>query len=108
MEHEKNIDILIKGCDIVTFDKDNTVLRDGYIAIKENKILCMGSKKEFPTKFIAKETIEASGMIAMPGLVDGHYHTGQQLLRGSLAAIHRKHLSKSPHWKNYYIPFETG
>ena len=44
----------------------------------------------------------------MPGLIDAHYHTGQQLLRGKLAAMHRKHASKAPHWKNYYVPFESG
>lgn len=101
------VDLLITGADVVTFDDKNNVLLDGAIAVTGNKIVWIGPTAD-AKKFTAKETISGKGMIAMPGLIDGHYHTGQQLLRGTLAAIHRKHASKSPHWKNYYVPFECG
>ena len=35
-------------------------------------------------------------------------HTGQQFLRGKLAGIHAKHLSRAPHWKRDYVPFQNG
>jgi 5-methylthioadenosine/S-adenosylhomocysteine deaminase len=102
------VDLLISGADIVTFDDVDTVVLDGAIAIQGNKILWIGSSADAARRFKAKENIKGSGLIAMPGLIDTHYHTGQQLLRGKLAAIHGKHASKSPHWKNYYVPFECG
>jgi 5-methylthioadenosine/S-adenosylhomocysteine deaminase len=104
----KAVDLLIAGADIVTFDDPGTVVLDGAIAIQGNAIVWIGSAADAKTQFAAKETIQGKGMIAMPGLIDAHYHTGQQLLRGKLQAIHRKHASKAPHWKNYYVPFECG
>lgn len=104
----EDVDILVSGGNVVTFDANNSVVMNGCIAIRGNKIIWIGPAIDAKNRFKAKEVIDARGMIAMPGLVDTHYHTGQQLLRGSLAAIHRKHLSKSPHWKNYYVPFEVG
>jgi 5-methylthioadenosine/S-adenosylhomocysteine deaminase len=47
-------------------------------------------------------------MIAMPGIIDAHYHTGQQLLRGKLAAIRRTSYAKAPGWKYYLVTFECG
>jgi 5-methylthioadenosine/S-adenosylhomocysteine deaminase len=104
----QNIDLLIDGADIVSFDDADTVILDGAIAIKGNAIVWMGRSSDATGMFLAKDTVKGTGSIAMPGLIDAHYHTGQQLLRGKLAAIHRKHASKSPHWKNYYVPFESG
>jgi len=102
------IDLLITGADIVTFDDADTVLLNGAIAVGGNGIVWIGSSSDATRLYSAKETVDGSGMIAMPGLIDAHYHTGQQLLRGKLAAMHGKHAAKSPHWKNYYVPFECG
>ena len=101
------IDLLITGVDVVTFDDPGTVVPGGAIAIKGNTIAWIGPASE-ASQFAAVDTISGKGMIAMPGLIDGHYHTGQQLLRGKLASIHARHLSKAPHWKRYYVPFESG
>jgi 5-methylthioadenosine/S-adenosylhomocysteine deaminase len=101
------VDLLITEADIVTFDDPGTVVLNGAIAIKGNAILWIGPAAE-ASRYVATETINGRGMIAMPGLIDAHYHTGQQLLRGKLAAIHLKHASKAPHWKHYYVPFESG
>lgn len=102
------VDLLITGADVVTFDDHDNVVLDGAIAILGNKIVWIGKASEAAALYAPKQTVKASGQIAMPGLIDAHYHTGQQLLRGKLAAIHRKHASKAPHWKNYYVPFECG
>lgn len=99
-----NCDLLITGCDIVTFDDKDTVLSDGAIAVKSNTILWMGSASDAAIKYTAKETIKANGLIAMPGLTDTHYHTAQQFLRG----VHRVTKRKGPTWKKTLIPFESG
>ena len=101
-------DLLITGADVVTFDDPGTVISDGAIAVAGNKILWIGKAADAAGMVTAKETMDGRGHIAMPGLIDAHYHTGQQLLRGKLATIHGKHPSKAPHWKNYYVPFECG
>ena len=102
------IDLLVTGADVVTFDGTDRVVLDGALGVVGNKITWVGTASEASTLFQPKQTISGKGQIAMPGLIDAHYHTGQQLLRGKLAAIHRRHASKAPHWKNYYVPFESG
>ncbi len=105
---QKRVDLLITDVSIVTFDDADTVVLDGAIAVSGNSIVWIGASAQAKAAYTATSTIDGTGMIAMPGLVDAHYHTGQQLLRGKLAALHRRHLSKSPHWKNYYVTFECG
>ena len=66
------------------------------------------SMVESAKHFHARETIDATGLIAMPGFVDAHVHTAQQFLHGKIAAIRRRGELKSPMWSRYLIPFESG
>lgn len=99
-------DILIRRAYVVTLDPENRVFSDGAIAITGNRIIWIGSSTD-AAKIAASETIDAYGQIVLPGLIDAHFHTGQQLLRGKLQAIGRKRPLKLPVWKNYLIPWES-
>lgn len=99
-------DILIRRAYIVTLDPQNRVLTDGAVAISGNRIIWIGSSSE-ATRIVASEVIDAYGHIVLPGMIDAHYHTGQQLLRGKLQAIGRTRQIKLPIWKNYLIPWES-
>lgn len=77
-------DILIRRAYIVTLDPQNRVLSDGAIAITGKRITWIGTSNE-AKKIVAAEVIDAYGHIVLPGMVDAHFHTGQQLLRGKLA-----------------------
>jgi 5-methylthioadenosine/S-adenosylhomocysteine deaminase len=99
------VDLLVTGCDVVTIDDRDTVLRDGALAIDAGKIVWIGAAST-PAAFKGRTVLDGRGLIALPGLIDAHFHTAQQLLRGKLAAMSRKAPLKIPVWKNYYIPFE--
>jgi len=99
-------DLVVRGCDAVCLDAPDTVLRDAAIAINGNRIVWIGPATGSAT-IAARKIIEAPGRIAMPGLIDGHVHTAQQLLRGRIAALARRRSLKVPIWKNYLIPFEA-
>ena len=99
-----SVDLLILGPDVVTFDDKDTVVMNGAIAVKGNAIVWIGKASDAATMFTAKETMQASGLIAMPGMTDTHYHTAQQFLRG----VHRVTHRKGPGWKKTLIPFESG
>jgi len=101
-------DLLINGGSIVAFDSAGTEIRDGSIAIVGNTIAWLGPSTDSTKLFRAKQTIEAHGMIAMPGFVDAHVHTAQQFLHGKLSALRRRGELKSPVWSRYLIPFESG
>jgi 5-methylthioadenosine/S-adenosylhomocysteine deaminase len=97
-------DLLIQGASIVAFDDAGTEIRDGSIAVVGNRIVSVGPASPLQ----AKQTIDARGLIAMPGLVDAHVHTAQQFLHGKISAIRRRGELKSPMWSRYLIPFESG
>ena len=102
------VDLLLSGCDVVTIDGKNQVIRDGAVAVKGNKITWIGKASAARRNVVAKSTIDGSGQIAMPGLIDGHVHTAQTLLRGKIAQIDsRGGKVKIPVWWNYYVPFES-
>jgi 5-methylthioadenosine/S-adenosylhomocysteine deaminase len=100
-------DLLLSGCDVVTIDGRNRVIANGAVAIKGNKIAWIGKASAARREVSAKSTIDGSGQIAMPGLIDGHVHTAQTLLRGKIAEVDRRRPVKIPVWWNYYVPFEA-
>jgi len=101
------VDLLLSGCDVVTIDGKNRVIRDGAVAIKGNKIAWIGKASAARRNVAAKSVIDGSGQIAMPGLIDAHVHTAQTLLRGKIAEIDGRRPVKIPVWWNYYVPFEA-
>ncbi len=104
----KVVDHLITGSDVVAFDASGTEIRNGAIAISDNRIEWIGPAADAPALFAAKDTIDGSGTIAMPGFVDAHTHTAQQFLHGKLSCVRRRGQLKEPMWSRYLIPFESG
>ena len=69
--------MLIKNALIVAMDNDRRVIKNGNIYIEENKIIEIGT-----TKNNDSETIDAKGMVALPGFINTHCHSPMTLLRG--------------------------
>jgi len=73
-------DILIENCTILPMD-GRDIIEDGLIATKKNIITYAGPKRKTP-KIEAEKTIDASGMVATPGLINCHTHLAMTLFRG--------------------------
>ncbi|MFQ9890844.1 MAG: hypothetical protein ACLRWM_12535 [Streptococcus sp.] len=78
----ENYDILIKNCQVL--NPDMSVSSTCSVGIKDTWIKKIGSADEFVDS-VATETLDGKGKLVMPGLIDGHTHTCQQLLRGRVA-----------------------
>lgn len=92
-----NYDLYIKNA--VILNADYEIEENQCIGILEGTIAYVGEAKE---EVQAAEVIDAGGFLWMPGLVDGHMHTGQQLLRGRV-------LDELPMiWTRIMLPFESG
>lgn len=78
-------DLLIKGGKVLTMDKGRTIIEDGAVAIKGNKIEAVGESAQITAKYKAKKVINANGRLIMPGFVNVHTHVIQILLRGGLS-----------------------
>ena len=73
------MDILFENARILTMDDDAPYIENGYIGVEGRKIKYVG--KERPTDE-AKRTINASGKVIMPGIINTHTHIPMTLFRG--------------------------
>src|SRR6478672_10900109 len=79
----ERVDILISGGTIVTMNDDHhEVITDGAVAIKGNKIVAIGDRKDLVTQVIPTRVINATGKVIMPGLINTHTHVPMSLFRG--------------------------
>jgi len=66
---------------VVTMDQGLRVYDRGTVLLDEDRISFVGSDEEAP-QGLADRTIDASGRIVLPGLINTHVHLSQQLGRG--------------------------
>lgn len=71
-------DVLIYGT-VITVDPDRRVFRDGYLAIRDGKILSVGRARD--SDFQGRETLRGD-LLVIPGLVNLHGHLVQGVIRG--------------------------
>ncbi len=73
------LDLLIRQVTAVTMNDQGQILEGANIAVKDGKIVFIGT--ELPQEMAAR-TIEGGGKIAMPGLINTHAHAAMSLMRG--------------------------
>ncbi|MTI48924.1 amidohydrolase family protein [Sporosalibacterium faouarense] len=93
-------DILIKNCQVL--NPDFTISTDCSVAINDTIIVDIGKIKEIEQKYEPIEIIAGKGKLLMPGFIDGHTHTCQQLLRGRVSDEYPMV------WTRYLVPFESN
>ena len=92
-------DLLIRNCTAIL--PDFQLAEDVAIAVKGGTILAIGPDTDLGNRYHPKETIRASGKLAMPGMYDCHTHTVQQLLKGGT-------VDEPPIiWRRILVPYES-
>jgi 5-methylthioadenosine/S-adenosylhomocysteine deaminase len=82
-EKSMKCDLLIMNCRLFDPSAARTVGRDsGYFAVSGGVIVAMGDKRDAAEKITAARTLDASGGLVMPGLVNCHCHAAMSLFRG--------------------------
>ena len=78
-----NWDIVITGGTLLTMSEKMEVIENPFIGIKDGKIVTVGvTRPPADSGFCAKDEIDASGCIVMPGLVNTHTHLPMVCFRG--------------------------
>lgn len=93
-------DILIRGCRVLR--PDMTISGECSVAIDGSLIHKIGTVDEMAAEYEAAEFLDGKGKLLMPGLVDGHTHTCQQLLRGRVSDEYPMI------WTRFLVPFESN
>jgi 5-methylthioadenosine/S-adenosylhomocysteine deaminase len=75
-------DLLIVGGTVVTMDKTHRVIENGALAIRNDKIIAVGTRAEIARRYRATRTIDATGRAVIPGLINTHTHVPMSLFRG--------------------------
>jgi 5-methylthioadenosine/S-adenosylhomocysteine deaminase len=63
-------------------DSARRVIEDGAVAISAGRIVAIGTRAEVDSKYTARETVNASGKVVIPGLINTHTHIPMTLFRG--------------------------
>lgn len=75
-------DLIVSGGTIVTMDPTRRIIENGALAITDGRIVAVGPAADIQKRYVARETIDASGRWIVPGLINGHTHIPMTLFRG--------------------------
>src|SRR4030095_1276769 len=75
------VDMLILGGTIVSMDEKRRVIDDGGIAIRNGRIVAVGTRPEIQREYRGRRIL-ADGKFIIPGLINGHTHVPMVLFRG--------------------------
>ena len=76
----QQVDLIIRNGTILTMDRENSILENGFLCIRGDTISHIGVNHE--KSFKAIKSIDARGGLILPGLVNGHTHAAMSLFRG--------------------------
>ncbi|MDF2630992.1 MAG: putative N-ethylammeline chlorohydrolase, partial [Symbiobacteriaceae bacterium] len=74
--------LLIKGGTVITVTGRDDVYENGIVLVEDGRIRYAGPANEAPSIDSSIRTIDATGKIVMPGIVNTHCHAAMTLLRG--------------------------
>ena len=75
-------DLIITGGTVVTMDGARSIVDDGAVVVNGDMILAVGPRAGLESKYQAKKSIDAKGMLVLPGFINGHTHVPMTLFRG--------------------------
>jgi len=79
---KERVDLLISGGTVVTMDSQRSVIHDGAVAVRGDRIVAVGPRAEVRARYFGTRLISARGRIVLPGLINTHNHAPMALLRG--------------------------
>lgn len=75
-------DLIIRNGYVVTMNAERTIFSDGAVVTDSDKIVDVGPTEAMIAKHQATNTVDATGMLVVPGLIDSHNHPFQFLSKG--------------------------
>jgi len=73
---------LLKSDLVVTLNREDLILEEGYIVVEDDRILEIGLQKDLDSRRKFDDVFELKHRLLMPGLINAHTHTPMTLFRG--------------------------
>ncbi len=81
-------DLLLLNGYVITMDSDDSVFKDGGVAVTGDRITAVGPSDWLRLEIQSDRVIDASRKVIMPGLIDTYGHAGHGLIRAIWHATH--------------------
>jgi 5-methylthioadenosine/S-adenosylhomocysteine deaminase len=78
----QKVDTLLTNAIVLTMDGKMNQYDPGAVAVNGDTIVAVGAQAEIKAVYSGTETIDCTGRVLMPGLVNAHTHVPMTLLRG--------------------------
>jgi 5-methylthioadenosine/S-adenosylhomocysteine deaminase len=79
----EKVDILLKNADwLITMNQERTIIQDGALAIRQDRIVEVGKSGDLANKYEASQEIDCADNVVLPGMIDSHVHSAFQMSRG--------------------------
>ena len=82
-----NTNKIIRDVRILSLDLQDTEYAKANILISGTEIVAVGPGAEFPSGHPVAEEIDGTGTLALPGLINGHFHSPANLMKGCLPGL---------------------
>jgi 5-methylthioadenosine/S-adenosylhomocysteine deaminase len=76
------VSLFLTGGTVVTMDRTHRILAPGAVAIDGTDIVGVDAPTVLAARFKAAETIDTTGQVVLPGLVNTHTHAAMVMFRG--------------------------
>jgi 5-methylthioadenosine/S-adenosylhomocysteine deaminase len=78
----RQVSVIVAGGTVVTMDAARRVVSPGAVAIDGDSVVAVDSPEAIAKRFTAATTIDATGQVVLPGLINTHGHAPMVLYRG--------------------------
>ena len=80
----RTVDLIVRGDYLLPMDSQGSVIEDGAVVVVGDVIAAVGRWEEIEANYSATEVLPGTGLVLMPGLVNGHTHSAMTLMRGMM------------------------
>lgn len=77
-----SVSLIVRDGIVVTVDGSRRVLNPGSVAIDGSRIVAVGTPAAIAAQYSSADTIDATGKVVMPGLINTHGHAAMVMYRG--------------------------